>query len=265
MWPFVPESLRRHIEGQQQRHFEEVLVPGAVAWEEDATKFAPELCLAGETYRPPFLFDAAPVRGGTLAAAESVVDPSGRFLYCNRVLPRGTPLHIYQGRRRGQVWFTADVVIPVLAEVTAPGAAPRTWMSLTPNEVFSMRAGVRLATGKVVVGGLGLGWLLQKVCAKPSVKEVILVERAGALVDWLLPAAKQVWPHVAGKLKKVIVGDALEEVGRHGGAAYLVDIWDDYGDAVYDRAFQRLAKKVPRVWGWGDVALPRGRHRRMSS
>ena len=40
------------------------------------------------------------------------------------------------------------------------------WMSLTPSEMATQRPGVQKAQGTVVIGGLGLGWLLRKVCEK---------------------------------------------------------------------------------------------------
>ncbi len=35
------------------------------------------------------------------------------------------------------------------------------WMSLTPMEMMTQRSGVQAARGTVVIGGLGLGWLLR--------------------------------------------------------------------------------------------------------
>ena len=50
------------------------------------------------------------------------------------------------------------------------------WMSLTPNEMISQRDGIEAAKGTVVIGGLGLGWFLRKVCEKESVDRVIVVD-----------------------------------------------------------------------------------------
>ena len=55
---------------------------------------------------------------------------------------------------------------------------------MTPAEMLTQRSGVQAAEGTVVLGGLGLGWLLRKVCEKPSVERVIVVEKSQELLDW---------------------------------------------------------------------------------
>ena len=37
------------------------------------------------------------------------------------------------------------------------------------------------------MAGLGLGWLLSRVCAKTEVHTVILVDKSRELVDWIIP------------------------------------------------------------------------------
>jgi hypothetical protein len=252
----VPEALMKKIEAQRKSFFEDELVPNAEAWNEDTTKFKEWLCVKGETYRPPLLFDTpAILPTDTHMAPEKVtLSPCGRFVHAIRRLPRGHPLGIYKGRQRGQVFFTTDVNVPVLGEVLDVRSPPKVWMSLTPHEMISQRQGVRLATGTVLVGGLGMGWFLQKVCAKPSVKKVILVERRQPLIDWLLPAIKKLWPHVNEKLQEVVAGDAVAAVGRHGQKTrYLLDIWETYGEAKRDGAWQEAKARAKHVWGWGDV------------
>jgi spermidine synthase len=56
-------------------------------------------------------------------------------------------------------------------------------MSMTPAEMLTQRSGVQAAEGTVVLGGLGLGWLLRKVCEKQSVERVIVVEQSQELLD----------------------------------------------------------------------------------
>jgi spermidine synthase len=57
-------------------------------------------------------------------------------------------------------------------------------MSLTPTEVMTQRGGVRAARGAVLIGGLGLGWLLRKVCETPEVEKVIVVEISREVLEW---------------------------------------------------------------------------------
>lgn len=253
---------QQQIDAAKKRHYEKVLVPSAVEWNEDETKFATALCIKAETYKPTMLFESTPVKFGSVfvAANEAVLSPCGKFMYIVKTLPRGEHLTLAMGRDRGEVYFTGDVHVPVLSELVGAASAPQVWMSITPFEVFTQRPGIRKATGKVMVGGLGLGWFLNKVAAREAVDEIVLVERKKSIVDWILPRVKEVWPHVAGKLKEVIVGDAIEQIGKHGdGTTYLLDIWDKYGSAKNDRQFQAAKAKDVRVWGWGDVYTDKDR------
>lgn len=51
-----------------------------------------------------------------------------------------------------------------------------TWMSLTPMEVESHFMPIHRATGRVVTGGLGLGYYVQRVLDKPEVEAVVAYE-----------------------------------------------------------------------------------------
>jgi hypothetical protein len=96
--------------------------------------------------------------------------------------------------QKGLVLWDGDITLPSLIDMhidrKAGTAFPdclsekervrrgAVWMSLTPNEMLSQRSGIQKASGKVLIGGLGLGWFLRKVCAKPMVEEVIVVEKS---------------------------------------------------------------------------------------
>jgi len=51
-----------------------------------------------------------------------------------------------------------------------------TWMSLSPKELESQEIGVRLARGRVVIFGLGMGWSAAASALRDEVSEVIVVE-----------------------------------------------------------------------------------------
>jgi hypothetical protein len=51
------------------------------------------------------------------------------------------------------------------------------WMSITPLEVESEEIGIRAARGHVLIFGLGMGWSMTAVAARPSVTSVTVVER----------------------------------------------------------------------------------------
>lgn len=255
----APDFARRVVESEEagrravyERHKGE-----AVTWDEDRTRFAKRLIVDGASYRPYQLFDVATIEGTTLvtvpkAEAKRATAPCGRFHYVQQRLPAGVGIELAQGNRRGWVWFTTDVVIPVLVE-GVPGGKSETWMSLTPMEVLTQRRGVQRATGTVLIGGLGLGWLVRRVCAKPSVKRVIVVEREQSLLDWIGPRLRGLFPEVAAKVTDWIAGDVYDHLGKHGDETrHLLDIWKSYGGC--DGKFDRAKKTVRHLWGWGDVA-----------
>lgn len=68
----------------------------------------------------------------------------------------------------GRAYFDEPVDIPVLQYHLEPDQRPwesdrwDAWMSLTPMEMWSQRSGVQAATGRVILGGLGMGWLMRR-------------------------------------------------------------------------------------------------------
>lgn len=50
------------------------------------------------------------------------------------------------------------------------------WMSLTPQEIESQYMPIALATGRVGIGGLGLGYAARRILSKPDVDEVVVYE-----------------------------------------------------------------------------------------
>lgn len=148
---------------------------------------------------------------------------------------------LHKGRRFGEVGFDGDVIIPVLVD---QNNAP--WMSITPSEVWSNRPGLRKAKGDVLIGGLGMGMAARMIRAKQGIGRVVVVERD--------PDVARVFGEIPGV--EVVVEDFYAYATQHGSdfTAIIADIWQDYGGAAWDRRFQELKEKHPRVWGWGDYA-----------
>jgi spermidine synthase len=155
-------------------------------------------------------------------------------------------LAIAQGRRRASVSFDGPVHIPILG--TKSGSV---WMSLTPNEIFTQRAGLRKAKGRVLIAGLGMGWLTREVLAKKSVKRVTQVELVPEVIsffgDPLLEASDKL---------EIVQGDVWDllstDIDVNQYDTILFDIWAGYGEAYWDSEFRKLKRSHPRVWGWGD-------------
>jgi len=194
------------------------------------------------------------------AARYTARSQNGKWIYINRVLPRGSELDIYQFRENsgnpwsdfieGSVAFDAPVIIPVVYEQSSGQRHPTLWMSHTPFEVLSQKPAADRAKGKTIVAGLGLGWLLARVANNPNVTEVILVERDPELVDWILPRLCSLLPK--DKPIHVVLGDMYDVLPRLSADTALLDIWPSYGEV--EEEVRELMAKSPDIalwWAWG--------------
>lgn len=231
-------------------------------WDEDKTPFRRNLCLDAATYKPATIFDCPPMF--CRSSSQYVVSPKQTLAYCNRILPARQPLSLY-GRQEGNVIWNGDVVIPTLIDLrrccrTGEWFPPETplqeramygaiWMSLTPMEMMTQRSALKLAWGTVVIGGLGLGWLLRKVCEKAEVRQVIVVEKSQELLDWFGCRICKDY----SKVSDVICDDIYNQIGNHGPTAkYLLDIWHLYTGAADDPELVPFRRKFRRrLWAWG--------------
>jgi hypothetical protein len=258
--PGFARKIRESEEAAEKRRYEWMIKEGMItAFDEDKTPLEKFQLIDAATWKPVPLFDSPLVRGSPydrlMRKKDRVECPGGRWFYLNHIIPKGTWLRTWQGKKRGEVAFTDDVVSPCLYEEQKHNK-PITWMGYTPCEIYSQRAGIRLAAGRVVIGGLGLGWFLNKVALKKSVTEVILVDREQVLLDWLGPRIREVYPAVAAKTTWVCsdVYEFMEQdKENHERTKYLLDIWPTFGHT--DRSFDEWKKRLPRkhLWGWGDV------------
>lgn len=241
---------------------EVALTQRAVPWSSDI-KWGDLLIVDGRSYTPPCLFPSKAWnlrKEGVVAstAPYMVESKTGQFRYVNNLLSRGEELSTWRGGTLGFVVFNSDVIIPTLYERPTGGWASFSlrydgpWMSFTPAEFLSLRAGVRLAKKHTVVAGLGLGWQLAEVLKKKTVKQVTLVERSQELIDLVLPTvlASFVSAKDAEKLR-VEVGDARAVVPKMTADVALIDIFEHYGNNEFDRC-----PNIGRVWVWGSAPTP---------
>jgi hypothetical protein len=211
-----------------------------VAWRDDLP-FAEELVIDASTWSVPDLFPDA--------HRERVHSPSGEFSYLYKGLPGKTPLVTCYGARRGRVWFTDPVHIPVLYQRDTMDV----WMSVTLMEVFTLRPGVRFASGRVVLGGLGLGWQLHKIAAKKSVREIVVIEKSNDLLRWY---GRKLCAQVP-KVKAVMLGDVFSIAAKtppRDDTKWILDVWDGYGDAYAAPELDKLRQQGHKVWAWGGSA-----------
>jgi len=162
-------------------------------------------------------------------------------------LPARQVLNFVVGRREGKVGFSQACYIPVLAH--------RQWgtwesrMSITPMEVMSQKRGISYAKGHVVVGGLGLGWSVNKIARRPQVEKITIIEKDAVVLRKIKPKLKlptrceYEWIH----------GDMNEVAPTLEADLLFADIWDSYGNVGWER--RRLidrCKNIRRVWCWGN-------------
>ncbi len=226
-----------------------------------ATPWRQELNFQAETYSVLELWAGVVASDAAVDALEPgqfVDSPARRFRYCVRLHRRGQALLTWWGSQVGTVVFDGDVIIPALYQARDPDT-PGTgywnetpWMSLTPGEFITLRPGTRMAKGKVVIAGLGLGHQLIEVSKRLQVKRIVLVELDRELVEWILPVIR---PHVRKPLE-VVIGDAYEEIPKLHADVALIDIFPGYGDGF--RRVAELAAASPhikRFWGWGTSEM----------
>lgn len=249
------EMIARFINDEGDKAWRRRNRPHAVAWDDMRTRLARDLYIDGNTYKPDLLFDVLPVEPSLIVPRRKInrsSSPDGRFHYINFLMPADEILSIHLGTVRSRVAFTTPVVIPMLIE-GEPGGESRTWMSHSPHEVFTQRPGVRRATGTVLIGGLGLGWLLRRVAEKPSVERIIVVEKDQGILDWVGDKLRSDYPGLMSKVTDWICDDAIAHVGRHGlDTRHLLDIWEKGGDAGHDVAWQAAKGTVRHAWGWAE-------------
>ena len=222
------------------------------------------LVLQGDTWPRLPLWDLEPTSSPNRALQSG--DPrsvrfskDGRWAYLERILPAGKPLslHRYQDLKEevaeGSVIFDAPVNIPIVYERQADERqADRwvLWMSHTPFELLSQKLSADRARGHVVVSGLGIGWVLQRVANNPKVTSVTLIEQDRDLADWILPALCPFLPR--DKPIHVVIGDVHEELPKISADVALIDIWPTYGEIADE--LEELADRSPgvhHIWGWG--------------
>lgn len=108
------------------------------------------------------------------------------------------------------------------------------WMTITPNEVETMREPIAKCRGKVLTLGLGLGYFAFHASEKPEVERVVVIERSRDVIDifktYLLPQ----FPN--GDKIEIVEADAfvyMEEKMPHEGFDYVFcDLWHDASDGL---------------------------------
>lgn len=173
--------------------------------------------------------------------------PALRIEKTGEIVKTALPLHRTH-KATGLVTFDGDVWLPVLADAKDNYT---TWMSLAPNEVFTQRPGLTIASGRVCIGGLGLGWLAHEVLRKQNVSKVTVVELDPEIANFF----SQKIPNY-GKELNVVVDDIYKHLHSNiiNYDTILLDIWKYLDDSPEDHRLKKLRRdnKRKKIWAWGD-------------
>lgn len=109
----------------------------------------------------------------------------------------------------------------------------REWMTVTPNEIETMREAVESAHGRVLTFGLGLGYFAYMAARCDEVESVTVVERDREVIELFHNMILPLFP--APEKIRIIEGDAFEFADRLIDGEFdliYTDIWHDPSDGV---------------------------------
>ena len=116
------------------------------------------------------------------------------------------------------------------------------WMTITPNEVETMREPISKSRGKVLTLGLGLGYFAFHASEKPEVERVTVVERSRDVIEIFMTYLLPQFPH-ADKIE-IVEADAFQymqkELPRRGFDYVFADLWHDASDGL--EMYRKLKK-----------------------
>ena len=141
-----------------------------------------------------------------------VYEVSHRIEKAGKKFPTASARTMYAGGHRGKsVVYRHKTRWHYLTE------AGSVWMSDVPIEQWQHDQTLKRFNGRVLVGGLGLGYTLAVLSAKPAVKEIVVVEKSQDV-------ANLVYPHTQTAKTTLVVADLFDylkgDVGRFDMAFY---------------------------------------------
>lgn len=102
----------------------------------------------------------------------------------------------------------------------------QTWMTITPNEILTIKKSIEKAKGKVLTLGLGMGYFAYMASIKPGVENVTIVEQSQEVIDLFTEC---ILPQFERKDKiHIIKADAIEYLKEIKDGEYdycFADIW----------------------------------------
>jgi hypothetical protein len=151
-------------------------------------------------------------------------------------------------------WFSGAFTFPALCEDGQP------WMTVTPNEINTIRPAIHESHGRVLTYGLGLGYYAFHCLLKPEVTSVTVVEKSPQVIEVFRRLLLPHFPHPE-KLR-ILQADAFEYAAHaapsEGYDVVFTDIWRDVADAL--PLYRRMkaihdAHPGPRCLYWMEPTL----------
>lgn len=146
-------------------------------------------------------------------------------------------------------FFEKKFVYPVVTENN------RLWMSITPNEINSMKKDISDAYGNVLTFGLGLGYFQYMCSIKENVKSITIIEKNKEIIELF---NKLILKQFKNRDKiKIINIDAFqyieEEMENNEFDFVFVDLWHDVSDGLpmYEKIKKyeyKFPKAIFRYW-----------------
>ena len=127
------------------------------------------------------------------------------------------------------------------------------WMSLNPNEIKTMEPYIERAQGRVLVLGLGMGYVAYMMANKKEVKSVTVIEKDSNVINIF---SNLLWPSFSSKEKiKIINDDALSYLKRKQKDFNYIfaDIWHSPDDGL--PLFLKIKKINRHVDCWLEVSM----------
>jgi len=165
----------------------------------------------------------------------------------HRVFVPGVPVAVVDQReafltRRKVEYVTYDVPVRVHQLVQLHPWGERVWMTDEPRElrqIDEMLAKVR-PSGRVLVGGPGLGILAAKVRDLPGVAAVTVVELSPDVIQLCRPGGVSI---IGGDLHDFLLRTDVEF--DH----YLLDVWQGTNESTWWSEVMPLRRRIARRWG----------------
>ena len=123
-----------------------------------------------------------------------------------------------------------------------------TWMSITPNEIFTMQPHIDKAFGNVLTLGCGMGYFAYMAALKDNVEKVTIVEKSSEVIElfkeYILPQFK-----VKEKIE-IIQADAFDFMDNLADGCFdycFADIWIGNNDTIPYLKMKKICKRFQKM------------------